>query len=242
MGLFKPAHEKTGGHEGGWSKNPNDRGGETIFGIARKFWPDWVGWSILDSTKEQIGINTKEERRELTRILKGNLDFMDMVDNFYRNNFFNKYHLDLIDSQPIVEVLYDILVNGGKPAGGRGSPGICRDGCGHRPTVYRKYLCQQHRRPAASGAAKRCDQHHGYGKWFGCGRRAGLGIPHPRGLFYLAGPDLFDYRCAVWRARLPHPATLSPARPLLLVGADRHLALRGRHDSNYLSGAAADAS
>ncbi len=115
MGLFKPAHEKTGGHEGGWSKNPNDRGGETIFGIARKFWPDWKGWATLDITKEQTGVETKEQRRELVRILKRNTYFMDLVDNFYETNFFHKYKLDIINSQPIVEVAYDILVNGGKP-------------------------------------------------------------------------------------------------------------------------------
>lgn len=115
MGLFKPAHEKTGGHEGGYSNNPNDRGKETIFGIARVFWGDWEGWYILDDTKAQTGVETREQRRELTRILKGNSDFMELVDYFYETNFFNKYHLDLINSQPIVEVTYDILVNGGSP-------------------------------------------------------------------------------------------------------------------------------
>ena len=115
MGLFEPANEKTGGHEGGYSKNPNDRGGETIFGIARKFWGDWEGWSILDTIKIGTGVNTKEERRELTRLLKANTRFMGMVDSFYEENFFHKYHLDIIDSQPIVEVTYDILVNGGRP-------------------------------------------------------------------------------------------------------------------------------
>jgi len=83
MGLFEPANEKTGGHEGGYSKNPNDRGGETIFGIARKFWGDWEGWSILDTIKIGTGVNTKEERRELTRLLKANTRFMGMVDSFY---------------------------------------------------------------------------------------------------------------------------------------------------------------
>lgn len=115
MGLFKPAHEKTGGHEGGYANNPNDRGKETIFGISRKFWPDWEGWAILDATKDQTGVDTKEERRELVRVLKGHVEFIELADIFYEENFFHRYKLDIINSQPIVEVTYDILVNGGMP-------------------------------------------------------------------------------------------------------------------------------
>lgn len=38
------------GHaEGGYSNNPNDRGGETIFGIARKYHPSWPGWALVDA-------------------------------------------------------------------------------------------------------------------------------------------------------------------------------------------------
>jgi len=115
MGLFESAHEKTGGHEGGYSNHKNDRGKETIFGIARVFWGDWEGWAILDRIKETTGVETKKQRRVLTNSLKANNDFMEMVDSFYETNFFNKYKLDLINSQPIVEVTYDVLVNGGMP-------------------------------------------------------------------------------------------------------------------------------
>jgi len=35
MAKFKISHERTGGFEGGYVNDPDDRGGETAFGIAR---------------------------------------------------------------------------------------------------------------------------------------------------------------------------------------------------------------
>lgn len=39
--------------EGGYVNDPNDRGGETYRGIARKFHPTWVGWRIIDKISDK---------------------------------------------------------------------------------------------------------------------------------------------------------------------------------------------
>ncbi len=39
--------------EGIWSDDPDDRGGETCFGLTRKNNPDWVGWVDVDNYKKK---------------------------------------------------------------------------------------------------------------------------------------------------------------------------------------------
>lgn len=38
--------------EGGYVNDPADLGGETLCGIARRYWPKWSGWSIVDDNKK----------------------------------------------------------------------------------------------------------------------------------------------------------------------------------------------
>lgn len=51
MANFEIAYNLTAAAEGGYSNNPNDRGGETWRGIARKRHPMWIGWAIVDSIR-----------------------------------------------------------------------------------------------------------------------------------------------------------------------------------------------
>jgi lysozyme family protein len=55
MAHFKTAYALTMGHEGIYSNNPKDRGGETYKGIARKFHPSWEGWKAIDRMKNKPG-------------------------------------------------------------------------------------------------------------------------------------------------------------------------------------------
>ena len=36
-------------NEGGYVNDPDDSGGETYKGIARRFHPDWIGWAYVDN-------------------------------------------------------------------------------------------------------------------------------------------------------------------------------------------------
>ena len=53
MADFKEAFELTLAHEGGYVKDPDDRGGETYKGIARRYNPGWSGWARIDKAKKQ---------------------------------------------------------------------------------------------------------------------------------------------------------------------------------------------
>ncbi len=54
MADFNEAFNKTMGHEGGYVNDPDDAGGETYRGIARRYNPQWEGWDLIDDTKPNI--------------------------------------------------------------------------------------------------------------------------------------------------------------------------------------------
>ena len=55
MANFIKSYEITCKHEGGYSFDPDDAGGETYKGISRRFNPQWSGWKIIDySDKENL--------------------------------------------------------------------------------------------------------------------------------------------------------------------------------------------
>lgn len=51
MGDFTLAHARLAQLEAGYADHPSDKGGETIFGIARRFHPSWEGWSLVDALR-----------------------------------------------------------------------------------------------------------------------------------------------------------------------------------------------
>jgi lysozyme family protein len=103
---FLNAFLKTNGHEGGYVNDPTDRGGETYKGIARKFWPNWEGWSIIDILKK------KYKHGILNARLNANAGLQAMVEEFYRHNYWNKNMLYEFD-QAIADEIYDTGVNQG---------------------------------------------------------------------------------------------------------------------------------
>lgn len=88
--------------EGGYVNDPQDRGGETYRGIARKSNPSWSGWSIIDAKKKQ------------SEIKKGTI-FPELENNviaFYKKNYWDKVSGDKIANQAIAENIADWFVNG----------------------------------------------------------------------------------------------------------------------------------
>lgn len=92
MANFEIALEKTLQHEGGYVNDPDDPGGETYKGIARKMHPEWEGWALI----AQGRINS--------------LNMDTAVYDFYRNQF---WKFDLITSQLVAESIFDFGVNAG---------------------------------------------------------------------------------------------------------------------------------
>lgn len=103
MADFKPAYAIIRKHEGNYVNHKNDKGGETYGGVARKFWPSWSGWAVLDAYKKQGG--------QLITNMK--IDGMEQhLEGFYLK-LWDGHRFNLINSQPIANIIYDWMINSG---------------------------------------------------------------------------------------------------------------------------------
>ena len=75
MADFTQAHALVKAFEGGYSNDPLDCGGETIYGISRQAHPHWPGWTMLDAgTHSMAGLQALSEtlyHREYWMPLRG---------------------------------------------------------------------------------------------------------------------------------------------------------------------------
>lgn len=97
MANFNEAFDITMGHEGGYSNDSHDTGGETYKGIARNYHPHWSGWNLIDDTKPNIS----------------HKDLDQYVRDFYEDKFWDINRLDDFDSQDIANEIFDTGVNMG---------------------------------------------------------------------------------------------------------------------------------
>ena len=104
MADFEKAYEKTMGHEGGYTNDPNDAGGETYKGIARVYNPSWSGWEIIDAAKQDTNFPYN---------LDDNLDLQYNVKAFYKAKYWDVNRLDDVNDQTVAEELFDTGVNMG---------------------------------------------------------------------------------------------------------------------------------
>lgn len=106
MTVFEKAFAATLRHEGGYSFNPGDPGGETWRGVARRRWPEWAGWSLIDRHKRNPEFPSQlDEDVELERLVK----------EFYLVNFWQAIKCDSLP-EPIAAKLFDVAVNVGTAA------------------------------------------------------------------------------------------------------------------------------
>jgi len=110
---FATAYQATLDHEGSYSNDPADKGGETWKGISRASWPLWKGWKIIDETKQNVlyyqlkmALNLDEELEEATQ-------------KFYLDEFWNKLNLDSIADKEVSGEIFDTAVNQGLHTGAR---------------------------------------------------------------------------------------------------------------------------
>lgn len=109
MADFKTAYSKTAIVEGGYANDPDDRGGETYKGLARKMEPGWEGWPLIDIIKKQVG--TKPD--VINRAAEANPGLQMLVHSAYKNSYWNVMNLDLVQDQRVANELYDTGVNMG---------------------------------------------------------------------------------------------------------------------------------
>ena len=106
---FADCFGRTMNHEGGYANDPDDSGGETYKGIARKFHPKWAGWIKIDEQKKY----TPAQGAALNAQLKENFILQDEVKDFYKQEFWVKAGCDKISSGIVRCELFDSSVNCG---------------------------------------------------------------------------------------------------------------------------------
>ena len=104
MANFDEAYDITLGHEGGYTHDPVDVGGETYKGVARRYYPDWPGWVIIDESKSSSNFPNN---------LRGNIKLNSMIKRFYRENYWNLFWGDAIPNQEVANEMFDTGVNMG---------------------------------------------------------------------------------------------------------------------------------
>ena len=95
------------GKEGIYSNNPNDIGGETVYGISRTKNPSWEGWKLVDAIKH----NSPDTATVIQKI-SNNKGLMNMIKDFYWLRYWLPVKGDDINSS-VAETLFDIGVNQG---------------------------------------------------------------------------------------------------------------------------------
>jgi lysozyme family protein len=104
MALFEPALQKTLLNEGGYVNDPDDPGGETYKGVARKIFSTWDGWQIVDILKQRSGFpNNLDKDSEL----------QGKVHDFYKVNFWDRIQGDEIKDDHVAFSIFDFAVNTG---------------------------------------------------------------------------------------------------------------------------------
>lgn len=113
MADLQQAEAKTLKWEGGYANVAGDAGGETIFGIARAMHPNLKLWEHLDNYKKALEPFDKSKYKELEKLCKGNVQFKEEMDRFYKKEFWDKIKGDEIQNQDAANAIYDFAVNSG---------------------------------------------------------------------------------------------------------------------------------
>lgn len=88
--------------EGKYINDPKDAGGETMYGITRKFHPEWMGWHFINEVRGQVNWIQKIESDPKIR---------QLAIDFYKPKYWDP--LDGVDSQALAECILNIRVLGG---------------------------------------------------------------------------------------------------------------------------------
>lgn len=109
MADFIKAYKLTREFEGGYANNPNDTGGETYKGIARKHQSRWKGWKIIDGLKG---------KSDFPKNLDKNTELQELVHELYKKDYWDSMKLDTVIDQQIANEMFDTGVNMGNGRAG----------------------------------------------------------------------------------------------------------------------------
>lgn len=100
MNDFRNALIDTLQYEGIYSNDVDDDGGETLCGISRVSYPNWVGWKLCDGMSKPIKVITPE--------------LSQLVKDFYLVQYWLPLKCHLISDDKIASELFDFAVNSGQ--------------------------------------------------------------------------------------------------------------------------------
>lgn len=111
MADFTKAFALTLGHEGGYTNDAKDLGGETYKGIARNANPNWEGWKIID--------NLKKDTKNFPKNLDADSSLQSHVKQIYKQKYWDVNSLDQLINQDIANEMFDSGVNMGVGVGAK---------------------------------------------------------------------------------------------------------------------------
>lgn len=111
MAEFRKILDETLSNEGGFSNDPKDDGGMTLFGIARAKNPNWGGWPEVDKIIKvnNLNVSDRDHWDDIARLCKK----IKSVEEFYRSNFWNKIKGEEIFVNVVAQSIFDYGVNAG---------------------------------------------------------------------------------------------------------------------------------
>ena len=104
MPNFNQSYKKVMASEGGYVHDPDDPGGETYKGVARKMNPSWSGWTIVDRLKREKGFPKNLDR---------DADLQGKIEAFYRAGYWAPVRGDEIADPDVAHAIFDFAVNAG---------------------------------------------------------------------------------------------------------------------------------
>ncbi|MBO9671975.1 MAG: hypothetical protein J7577_00915 [Sphingobacteriaceae bacterium] len=107
MASFDVAYKITLGHEGGYVNDPDDTGGETIFGVTRRDWPKSPIWPRVDLLKKQYGLS------KAIPIMNSDAQLLAWAKDLFKKNYWDVNNLDRVSNQSIANEVFDTGVNMG---------------------------------------------------------------------------------------------------------------------------------
>lgn len=109
MAKFQEAYKKLAAAEGGYVNHPNDRGGETYKGIARRFHPQIPLWKMIDPVVAKNGGKASSINKELD----ADPIVQKHVENFYLTHFWQPSGASRITNYRIANLLFFQAVHTG---------------------------------------------------------------------------------------------------------------------------------
>lgn len=102
--MFETAFHNTMKHEGGYVHDPDDPGGETYRGIARRSHPRWEGWALVDKYKHSPAFPAAMDADALLK---------RMVFDFYETHYWKPVGGSMHRNQTISNEMFDMAVHMG---------------------------------------------------------------------------------------------------------------------------------